>query len=302
MSEWRPDRYTGRITSIMESSTPPSAQVAKPLNNFETIGHNTYVYTPEAYLSTRAPTTPLLLLFSWNAAAAKHIAKYTIAYQRLFPTSRIILVRCFTGDMFRRTSAYSPLLAPAMDLVAEHTQAGGEVLVHSFSNGGGNQVNEFAKAWKKKYGTVMPMRLQVLDSSPTKAPWMKSHRAIMLSLPKNWFFRLFGSALIHMVLAATFVIWTATRRENKGVLICRELNDEKLFDKHVPRVYLYSLADDLVGPEEVEEHAGVAEKKGWEVTRVKFEKSAHCGHLREDEAKYWNAIMEAWKNAAPKQQ
>jgi hypothetical protein len=29
---------------------------------------------------------------------------------------------------------------------------------------------------------------------------------------------------------------------------------------------------------------------------VRFEKSAHCGHVREDESKYWGAILEAWKN------
>ncbi|CAN9313627.1 unnamed protein product [Alternaria alternata] len=217
----------------MEPATsPPAADIAKPLSDFQKIGHNTYLWTSPLYLSQPGDQTPLILLFAWNAAAAKHIAKYTLTYKEFFPTSRILLVRCFTQDMFRSASSYSSLLQPAIELVAEHTTAGGEVLVHSFSNGGGNQVNEFAKAWKKKYGTVLPMRAQILDSSPTKGPWMKSHAAISASLPKSF--------------------------------------------------------------EEADEHADIAKAKGWDVTKVQFEKSPHCGHIREDQRKYWTAVVVAW--------
>ncbi|KAI4679738.1 uncharacterized protein J4E84_008261 [Alternaria hordeiaustralica] len=190
----------------MEPSTsPPVADMVTPLSDFQKIGHNTYLWTSSSYLSQLAEQTPLILLFTWNAAAAKYIAKYTLAYQKLFPTSRILLVRCFTPDMFRRTSSYATLLEPTTDLVAEHTASGGRILVHSFSNGGGNQVNEFAKAWKK------------------------------------------------------------------------------------------NRSDTMVRFEEADEHADLAKAKGWDVTKVQFEKSPHCGHIREDENKYWAAVMEAWK-------
>jgi hypothetical protein len=277
------------------SVTPPPETIAKPLSEFQEIGHNTYVWTSPSYLAESHDKTPLILLFAWNAAAAKHIAKYTASYQRLFPMSRILLIRCFTRDMFRRTSEYSHLLKPGMDLLNEHVKQGGEVLVHSFSNGGGNQVNEFAKAWKSTYGTLMPMRIQVLDSSPTKGPWMKSHAAIAASLPKTWFWRWFGGALIHLMLVCTIFIWSAVGKENKMVVLCRQLNDPSTFDNTAPRVYLYSRADQMVGFEEADEHANIAEATGWDVQKIQFENSPHCGHVREDEAKYWAAIMEAWK-------
>jgi hypothetical protein len=283
----------------MEPSIATSPKIpTKPLSDFQKIGHNTYVWTSPAYLSHSQEKPPLILIFGWNSAAAKHIAKYTTSYQKLFNKSQVLLVRCFTRDMFRRTEEYAPLLKPAMDLLNEHVKSGGEVLVHSFSNGGGSQVNEFAKAWKAQYATVMPMRLQILDSSPTKGPWMKSHAAISASLPKDVFWRWFGGILVHLLLVCTFVVWTAKRKENKMVILCRELNDTAIFDKTVPRVYLYSRADQMVGFEEVEEHADIAESKGWDVQRVVFEKSPHCGHIREDEAKYWAAIMEAWKRVS----
>ncbi|KAI8942169.1 hypothetical protein NX059_000257 [Plenodomus lindquistii] len=275
----------------MATTSPTSEALA----DFEKIGHNTYLYTSPSYLSRSADHTPLILLCAWNAAAGKHIAKYTASYRRLFPSSRILLIRCFTPDLFRRPSAYAPLLKPAMDLVAEHTKLGDEVLVHSWSNGGGNQINELAKAWLAQYGEKLPMRVQVLDSSPTRGPWMKSHAAISASLPKTIFWRWFGPLAVHLLLIATFLVNTATFKENKMVVLYRELNDEKVFDTKVPRVYLYSRADAMVGFEEADEHADIAIAKGWDVVKVHFEKSAHCGHVREDEAKYWGAIMEAWK-------
>lgn len=277
------------------SITPPLSEVAKPLSDFQKIGHNIFLYTSPTYLSSSPSKTPLVLLFAWNAAAAKHIAKYTISYQQLFSTAHIVLVRCYTADIFQRTASYRRRLKPAMDLVSEHVNAGAEVLVHSFSNGGGNQVNEFAKAWKKEYGSMLPMRAQILDSSPTKGPWMKSHAAISASLPKTWFWRVFGGALVHLLLFSSFVVWSILRRENKMVILCRQLNDENVFDNSVPRVYLYSHADTMVGFEEADEHADIAISKGWDVTKVQFQNSSHCGHIREDEAKYWAAIMEAWK-------
>lgn len=170
------------------------------------------------------------------------------------------------------------------------------MLAHSFSNGGGNQINEFAKAWKHKYGSKLPMRVQVMDSSPTKGPWMKSYAAISAGLPRTWIWKWFGGLLVHMLLLGSFLVNLIKQKENQMVVLCREMNDESVFDRDVPRVYLYSLVDEMVGCKEVEEHAAIASRKGWNVKMVRFKKSAHCGHIREDEDKYWNAILETWKS------
>lgn len=273
----------------MDASITPT-KVMQPLADFTTIGHNTYLWTSASYSTESA----FILLFAWNAAAAKHIAKYTVSYQRLFPSSRILIVRCYTSDMFTRSARYPALLAPALDMTHQHIESGGEVLVHSFSNGGGNQVNEFAKAWKRRYGSRLPMRCQIMDSSPTKGPWMKSHAAISAGLPRTWFWKWFGGLLVHVLLLGLFLINLVRRKENKMVVLCREMNDEHVFDQKVPRLYLYSRVDEMVGHEEVEEHAAIARSKGWHVTMARFEMSAHCGHVREDEEKYWGAIIEAW--------
>ena len=233
--------------------------VSNPLSTFQKIGYNTLLYTPDTY---QPPKSPLILVFSWMGAASKHIAKYTAAYQHLFPSARILLVRCFLPDVFTPASKAQKLLLPAYDVLSEHANAGGEVLVQSFSNGGAIHVLHLAKLWRTKTGTKLPMRAQVIDSAPGKGGWKRSHAAMYLSLPKNFFWRIFGSAMIHIFLFLTYAWGFVTRRENPIVVMARTLNDVELFDVRVPRVYLYSRADAMVGDDEVEEHAEEAAKTG----------------------------------------
>jgi hypothetical protein len=253
-----------------------STEAVKPLSDFHTIGNKVYLITPGSY----SPREPLILFFSWMGAAAKHIVKYTVAYRKLFPTARIVLIRNDVGDFFRREASYTKLLAPAIDIAKQHVDAGGQVLVHSFSNGGGNQLVEFAKAWTKREGSPLPMRAQMMDSAPGNGGWLRSHKAMATSLPRFWVWKLLGSASIHLFLAVLFVIGKLGRREHIMDIMRRQLNDDSLFNRRAPRVYLYSKADEMVGHDEVEEHADQAEAQGWKVTRVRFERSPHAGHIR----------------------
>ncbi|KAF2448269.1 DUF829-domain-containing protein [Karstenula rhodostoma CBS 690.94] len=266
-------------------------EAVKPLSDFQTIGDHVYLITPDAY----TPREPLILLFSWMGAAPKHIAKYTIVYRKLFPTARIVLVRNELADFFRSEATYARLLTPAIDVVKEHVDAGGQILVHSFSNGGGNQLAEFAKAWTKREGSPLPMRAQMMDSGPGNGGWLRSHKAMATSLPRVWLWRLLGSATIHLFLAVLFVIGKLGSREPMMDVLRRQLNAPILFNKRAPRVYLYSKADEMVGHDEVEEHADQAEAQGWKVTRTRFERSPHAGHIREDEGRYWGAVQKAWE-------
>jgi hypothetical protein len=258
------------------------------------IGHNTYLFTP----STQTSSSPLIFIFSWNAAAAKHIAKYTISYRKLFPGSRILLVRSFTSDFFRSQSAYEKLLAPALKVVQASIAEDRDILIHGFSNGGANQLIASAELYRKTVGTALPHRILVLDSSIGKGGYKRSFAAIYLSLPRTVFFTIFGSLIVHSILVLSWFMWTFSRRPNKAIELREAANNPELFDKKVPRLYLYSKADEMVGYDEVDEHAEEAEAKGYIVRKVLFEKSAHTGHIREDPERYWGAIIELWKSAA----
>jgi hypothetical protein len=275
----------------MTMAVTPSV-VNSPLSDFNKIGYNTYLYTPSTYSPS---TSPLILFFSWNGAAAKHIAKYTVAYQQLFPSARIVLMRCFTADTFRMKATYRAQHTPAREVVHEHTKSGGEVLLHSSSNGGGKQVVEFAKGWVEAYNSLLPIRCQILDSGPGLGTWMKSHAAVTASFPKSILWRYLGSAAVHVLFALVFVFNNVTGSENDMVVMSRLLNDPEIFDNRVPRVYLYSKVDQMVDWTEIEDHADQAMGKGWEVERVRFEKSPHVGHILEDGERYWGAVMQGWQ-------
>ncbi|KAF2274514.1 indole-diterpene biosynthesis protein-like protein PaxU [Westerdykella ornata] len=272
------------------------ADVPNPLSDFEKIGYHTFLHTPSTYTYQ----SPLIVMFTWMGAAPKHIAKYAVAYRRLFPTARILLIRCELLDVFRGSLASQKLLRPALKVVREHVDTGGDMLVQNFSNGGGIQLVEFAKLWRATVGTPLPMRAQIIDSAPGKGSWSRSYKAIYVSLPRNTLTKLFGPLLVHFFLLSYFVWKTITFKENGIVTMCRELNDPELFDVKPPRVYLYSKADEMVGHEEVDGHAEQAANLGWHVVKVLFEKSAHAGHIREDSGKYWSAIMDAWNQGVTK--
>lgn len=269
-------------------ATPPD--VLTPLSDFQPIGKGIFVYTSATY----TPKEPLILLFTWMGALPKHIAKYTLSYRRLFPSAKILLIRCELADVFKKSPILQPQLQPAFSLAEQHVNAGGELLVHSFSNGGGTLLVEFAKMWVKRRGAALPMRAQVVDSAPGKGGWRRSYAAISVSLPRNGFTRVFGGLAVWMFLFSVFVWNGLLRRENAMLVMTRLLNDAGLFDVRAPRVYLYSKADAMVGYEEVEEHAALAREAGRTVVPVCFEKSPHAGHIREDEGKYWGAVMKAW--------
>jgi hypothetical protein len=71
----------------------------------------------------------------------------------------------------------------------------------------------------------------------------------------------------------------------------RCLNDPEMFGLDVPRLYVFSKADELVPYGDVQVHAEDARKKGYaEVRQVLFEDSAHCAHAMAHKDEYWGAV------------
>ncbi len=74
----------------------------------------------------------------------------------------------------------------------------------------------------------------------------------------------------------------------------QELNDKSLFNLDAPRMYIYSVADDMVDWKDVEEHGEEAKTRGYTVNREKFLTSSHAGHLIEDPKRYWSTVQRLW--------
>jgi hypothetical protein len=72
------------------------------------------------------------------------------------------------------------------------------------------------------------------------------------------------------------------------------INDKNLFDLDAPRMYIYSLADDMVEPKDIEEHADEAAKLGYTVAGEKFLTSGHAAHMIQDPKRYWSVVQKLW--------
>lgn len=249
-----------------------------------------------------APGSPdLILITSWTGAVPKHIAKYTRAYNALYPHTPIMVITTHISDIAVHTTKQKiTALAPAVDyLRIHHPASGSQILLHAFSDGGSNKAVCLAEAYLASTGRRLPIAASVLDSTPGTARYSSNIAAFRRSLPRNEALRIAGVIVgtfffaVHWVLFAVFVGWERNlfQRTRRG------LNDEKLWDlRAMPRTYVFSQADDLISWKDVEAHAAdAAEKVGMTSMLVRFKESGHCCHAKENEDYYWTAVKQTWE-------
>jgi hypothetical protein len=239
----------------------------------------------------------VVLLFSWTGAHSKHIEKYTIGYSKLFPESRIIIVTTALPDLITRSSSSKQArLAAVIDTVHSHPNLQ-SVLIHCFSDGGSNKAVEFAEAYHRRTGDRLPCQALCLDSTPGHPRYFNYCAAFRKSLPPHPILRFFGLFLGYFVLAIWWTFYyTLIGVKNNVISRTRErLEDTQYWDIGIPRCYLYSENDELIWWKDIEEHGMQASRRGTPVLLVKFQKSMHCAHVRENEGAYWDAVMDTWE-------
>jgi hypothetical protein len=65
----------------------------------------------------------------------------------------------------------------------------------------------------------------------------------------------------------------------------------------MPRLYIYSLTDNLVHAGDVEVHAKEARELGFSVQEMILSKSPHVAHARTDPTRYWDEVNRLWAKA-----
>lgn len=228
-------------------------------------------------------------------ASPRHVAKYTSGYQKLFPTSRILVVATSTMHFLLQPTRQRVLeLEPVLDML-KNLRPNEKVLLHSFSTGGATAVSLIARSYRARTGRPLPIAKAVFDSSPGTAGYASSVRAFSAALPKNniiaWGV---GAAFLRVLLGLWFIVETVTARENIVDVVRRGLNDRKLFATEAARMYIYSGKDEMIRWQDVEAHAEEARAKGYKVEKVRYLDSAHAGHLLQDEGRYWGAVARLW--------
>jgi pimeloyl-ACP methyl ester carboxylesterase len=271
--------------------------MASPAWDLETLGCGiSYYRQPQRKASEDEPIS-LVVLCTWMSAHRKHIAKYTQQYRQQYPAADILVVESGVADMVYRTKqsqqqrlrlAHEVLLSHVSDPAQGRGQR--KPVLHVFSNGGAQCAIQLV--------TGLPPDIRrhafsaiIFDSCPGTATYQRTVQAVTLSMPKSPVMRYLGPPVLHIVLCLLYLALFVTRTEDGITRIRRQLNDRELFSPDVPRLYIYSKADQLIPYHDVASHAEDAKGKGYLATsELLFDTSVHCAHAMAHKEKYWKTV------------
>lgn len=242
----------------------------------------------------------LIIICTWFRALPKHTAKYLATYHTRYPHAQILMLQSNVGDMMYtpmsiQRKRYKPVVQ-IIDSMLETIGAGDgagkppKVLLHIFSNGGSNSAVQLASTWREQHqGKPLPASAIVFDSAPGSPSFTLAGNAIVSSCPPNsgWWV----SILVWCVIIPIYAIPQLLPGGRNLIEFLRSrLNDSRFFPCAAERVYFSSPGDLLVLEEDVVRHCEAAREAGLKAEVVRFERSGHVAHVREDGAKYWGAI------------
>ncbi|KAI9809558.1 MAG: hypothetical protein M1827_006793 [Pycnora praestabilis] len=313
--------------------------MATLLADFVHIGHHTSLYTPPQ------PTNgELIIICSWLGAARKHIAKYTTLYQRIAPRARILLMETaipiITSSYAQQRDQNKAAVSAVVDALVTcgyQSPPGGKapnghlvngdsfttsrlststadsatrpkILLHTFSNGGGNTATQLLIAVRERLQAPLPLVGLLFDSCPAKGTYWKSYNAMVLSLPRNIALQMLGPVVVHCILIYLYT-WIACGYENPASLMRRTVLDPAIVQAVVERTnvgddvvegevgratYIYSKSDQMVEWTDIRDHAQDARSNGWQVEEILIEGSGHCAHYFKDEERYVETVKSFW--------
>ena len=265
------------------------------LGHFSRLNPAVYIYQSKSTPSSKDPN--LVLLAGWMDASIRNVAKYTAGYEKLYPSTTIIVIMTSSTDIvFRSNTANLNRVAPVLEILYTLPRDA-RFLVHSFSNGGALTLSLIAREFQAKSRRQLPMTALILDSSPGKVSHQGTIRAFGVGLPKFFVLRwLILSAISLSFWILKFLYWIRARADVLTKMR-EELNTSTLFRIEVPRLYVYSIKDYVVGWQEIEEHINDAKGLGYKVDTEKFLDTGHAGHLIGHDERYWGCVKRLWDTA-----
>ncbi|KAG8736294.1 hypothetical protein FRC10_009479 [Ceratobasidium sp. 414] len=220
-------------------------------------------------------------------AQPAHLYKYTEKYHNLYPSATQIL----------KASVFPAVkLLRDLGINAGDSPESSGLLVHTFSNA--HHLAETSQLPPDH--PALPVQAFIFDSLPGMIDLRISVLAFTAPIRSP-----IARTLAKVYFGALYIASTVWRRtigvllgqDQEGVAffgrIHQDLSDPRLFPQHVPRAYMYSEADQLVQPENVERHARKTKESldgsGMDpdvVRLVKFEDSQRVSHARQDPQRY----------------
>ncbi len=274
------------------------ATLQKPIHlaEFVKLTPTTLLYTPSNHL----PTSPTILLHTWMNAAPSNIQFYFHKWRSLLPTARIILTLGTVPDMvYVPTKSQKRNLDSMLSLLRAEPES--PLYAHLFSNAGSHSASVLLRAFKETSAdgaTFLPLKGIIFDSTPSQGSYANAYTGISYEVGRSpFYFRYPAILAIHAMLYVVVIRQAFFGTPNVITQLERDLNDEGLVTRDIPRLYIYSKEDKLVRWDDIEHHAAIAKRKGWPVRLERFPGTDHCRHGKgAGEERYWNACKEIVNN------
>lgn len=142
-----------------------------------------------------------------------------------------------------------------------------EILLHMFSNAGAHQACQLARSYQAHNQTSLKVSAMILGSTPGVATYARITDAMIIGLPSIPILHQLLTCLVYGLVGLIWLQSSISGRVNLVEKARRDLNNSKLVGSKRGKLYLYSIADKMVGWEDVESHAMEAEKMGEHVER-----------------------------------
>lgn len=277
---------------------------------------STFLYSPGPGASKLSPKEEprVVVLATWAFALDNHIAKYVEKYRELFPSTTILVAKCFLRHFFWLPAARQDLehLAAAirgiLDTGEHHEVLAPEasrpkVLLHIFSNSGLFTAYQLHDVYQSQDGSKQgfPQHVTIFDSTPGRYEYWSVASALQFGIPPGrWAQKLISIPLAHM-LSGSLWIWCRVLNGEDWVTKWARAANDPIREQETCRSYAYSSADPLVEALVVEAHAEAARQQGFCVLQTADfgAKSAHVAHARADPLRYWSIVMDTWKTTSP---
>lgn len=269
-----------------------------------------FLYDPVSQgASDKAEGPKLIILATWIFAQDNHIAKYVASYQKLFPTSSILLLRCYFGHFFQPHAAREELIPAVLairSILGTETTSDDEgnsekpaLLLHIFSNSGlgtsWNLRSVYTSTAADTEEKLLPRHATIFDSSPGRYAYRPVVSAIMFGAPPSQpFKRLISLPFAHLLSGGLWTYINVFGGEDWVSFWAGEANNTELV-RETRRAYAYSKSDVLVEAGMVEGHAERARGRGFVVECVDFGGSGHVQHARSEPERYWGLVKRTWE-------
>lgn len=324
-----PSSKTNVLGDLGFEAVSPGISVYDPSSSsssHDTVPNGTADAPKQASSNSDNDTPELIIICSWAFAQPRHISKYIIGHQSLYPHARILLIQNIIANAIWRPDAWQmPWFEPAARIVQDYVNSlytaspprEPKVLLHIFSNGGSHAAVQLAQACRQCCGGFkLPVTAMVLDSCPGQPRFMETINALVLGVPsKNVLLKAVGAVAAVASVSTTAVLDVLGISELAAWKLWKTLNDpygpfllKNAYDAGgvIPRTYIYGPGDTMILVEDVEEHARIGRERaivhGEErdaadtaIVLEKFEGTAHVNHVKLEKERYWEVIERAWR-------